>query len=64
MPCLRCHGPLLTEQVETLEGRLCLLRCIVCGYRDDPLMREHKRHRPEPHRQVPHKPVRGRRRTP
>lgn len=60
--CSRCNGWLVLERVETREGRIVLSRCIVCGFRDDPLMHEHKRHRPEPFRAVP-QPARGRNRS-
>lgn len=60
--CARCNGCLVIERVETVEGRLVMSRCIICGFREDLLMREHKRCRPEPFRQVP-QPARGRNRS-
>ena len=60
MTCVRCRGLLLTEQAETTDGRLFMLRCLLCGHRVEPLMSHHRLHRPEPFRQLPVKPNRGR----
>jgi hypothetical protein len=59
--CSRCRGLLMAERLETLEGRLFMMRCAICGARFEPLIAQHRLHRPEPRRQIPEKPNRARR---
>lgn len=46
MSCLRCHGFLIRETGIDLSGmpseRTAALRCVNCGYIDDPLFRTNR----------------------
>lgn len=56
MTCPRCTGLLMPKEAQTIDGAWAGLACQNCGFHADPLMRAHKRTRPEPFRQLPNKP--------
>lgn len=41
--CPRCQGLMLLTQIVTPEGHLPALRCVNCGFYDEPVMRDHRR---------------------
>lgn len=53
MRCPRCRNVLVRSECQTEEGCWAGLACILCGYVEDRVMREHKQTRPEPYRQIP-----------
>lgn len=57
MYCPRCRGLLKRREDVTPEDDWDGVACLNCGFIADPLMEQHKVVRPEPHRQVPHKPA-------
>lgn len=57
MLCPKCGTLLIESEDQTTDGPWRGLRCPICGHVQDTLMVQHRTMRPEPFRQLPHKPT-------
>jgi len=56
MPCARCHGLLVAADLVDGIGSATATRCLMCGDLTDPLILQHRAHRPEPYSEANPKP--------
>ncbi len=60
MRCVRCRGWLVGEVVETLEGTLFMMRCILCGERYEAIVNQHRAHPVPPYAEPKRRPYESR----